>query len=51
MTRSTPSVIGRWKKGLAQLLSIIETTPCFFAKAASAPTSWASITQLVGLSR
>ena len=38
------------RSGVAQLLSMMVTMPCALASAASAPTSWASITQLVGLS-
>ncbi len=49
-TRSTPSVTGCWNTGVAQELSINVVTPCCLARAASAPTSWASIIQLFGLS-
>ena len=44
-------VIGRWKTGVAQLLSITVRTPWRLASAASARTSWVSMIQLVGLSR
>ncbi|MCY1291263.1 hypothetical protein D9M70_404460 [compost metagenome] len=50
MTRSTPSEIGCWKIGLAQLLSMAVMMPWSLARRAREATSWVSITQLVGLS-
>ena len=43
-------VIGRWNTGVAQLLSMMVRTLCFFASAARARTSCVSMVQLVGLS-
>ena len=39
-TMSTPSDSGRWKTGVAQLLSMMVGMPRDLASAASAPTSW-----------